>query len=111
MLIYIIAQIYTQVMTISAFDELVEAYAEQAKALLDGGCDVLLVETIFDTANAKVLTKISIMAVASIYSCDASYGSKVTGHLHSLYPSVVSFTCPCIKQSNHYCFLRKSTFS
>ncbi|KAL1264896.1 hypothetical protein QQF64_005251 [Cirrhinus molitorella] len=35
------------------FDELVEAYAEQVKGLLDGGSDVLLVETIFDTANAK----------------------------------------------------------
>ena len=38
----------------SAFDELVEAYKEQGQALLDGGCDVLLVETIFDTANSKV---------------------------------------------------------
>lgn len=35
------------------FDELVEAYKEQAKGLLDGGVDVLLIETIFDTANAK----------------------------------------------------------
>ncbi|NXP65675.1 METH synthase, partial [Chloropsis cyanopogon] len=35
------------------FDELVEAYKEQAKGLLDGGVDILLVETIFDTANAK----------------------------------------------------------
>ncbi|KFP87446.1 Methionine synthase, partial [Apaloderma vittatum] len=35
------------------FDELVEAYKEQARGLLDGGVDILLVETIFDTANAK----------------------------------------------------------
>ncbi|KAH3854032.1 hypothetical protein DPMN_096571, partial [Dreissena polymorpha] len=35
------------------FDELVEAYMEQARGLLDGGVDVLLVETIFDTANSK----------------------------------------------------------
>ncbi|XP_068088243.1 methionine synthase [Hyperolius riggenbachi] len=35
------------------FDELVDAYAEQARGLLDGGADLLLVETIFDTANAK----------------------------------------------------------
>ncbi|XP_078504700.1 methionine synthase [Lissotriton helveticus] len=35
------------------FDELVEAYAEQARGLLDGGADILLVETIFDTANSK----------------------------------------------------------
>lgn len=37
----------------TAFDELVEAYTEQAKGLLEGGADVLLVETIFDTANSK----------------------------------------------------------
>ncbi len=35
------------------FEELVNAYSEQARALLDGGVDLLLVETIFDTANAK----------------------------------------------------------
>lgn len=35
------------------FKELVKAYSQQARALLDGGVDVLLVETIFDTANAK----------------------------------------------------------
>lgn len=35
------------------FDELVEAYREQAEALLRGGADLLLIETIFDTLNAK----------------------------------------------------------
>lgn len=35
------------------FDELVVAYKEQVKALIDGGSDILLVETIFDTLNAK----------------------------------------------------------
>ncbi|WP_448628684.1 methionine synthase [Geodermatophilus sp. URMC 64] len=35
------------------FDDLVEAYLEQADGLVDGGADVLLVETIFDTLNAK----------------------------------------------------------
>ncbi|XP_006895431.1 PREDICTED: methionine synthase [Elephantulus edwardii] len=35
------------------FDELVDAYQEQARGLLDGGVDVMLIETIFDTANAK----------------------------------------------------------
>lgn len=39
---------------LTAFDQLVEAYTEQARGLLDGGVDILLVETIFDTANAKV---------------------------------------------------------
>lgn len=36
-----------------SFDELVTAYKEQAKGLVDGGVDVLLVETVFDTLNAK----------------------------------------------------------
>ena len=35
------------------FDEVRQAYAEQVHGLLDGGVDVLLVETIFDTLNAK----------------------------------------------------------
>jgi len=35
------------------FAELVAAYGEQARGLLDGGADLLLVETIFDTLNAK----------------------------------------------------------
>ncbi len=35
------------------FDELSETYAEQVKGLLDGGVDLLLVETVFDTLNAK----------------------------------------------------------
>lgn len=42
------------------FDELVDAYAEQARGLIDGGVDILLVETIFDTLNAK----------AAIYAID-----------------------------------------
>ena len=36
-----------------SFDELRAAYAEQVRGLLDGGADLLLVETIFDTLNAK----------------------------------------------------------
>ena len=35
------------------FDSLAEAYCEQMEALLEGGVDALLVETIFDTLNAK----------------------------------------------------------
>src|SRR3954466_13967765 len=35
------------------FDQLREAYAEQVRGLLDGGADLLLIETIFDTLNAK----------------------------------------------------------
>lgn len=36
------------------FDDLKEAYKEQARGLIDGGADLLLVETIFDTLNAKI---------------------------------------------------------
>ena len=35
------------------FDDLVEAYSAQVKGLVEGGSDVLLVETVFDTLNAK----------------------------------------------------------
>ena len=35
------------------FDELSEAYTEQVRGLIDGGADLLLIETIFDTLNAK----------------------------------------------------------
>jgi 5-methyltetrahydrofolate--homocysteine methyltransferase len=36
-----------------SFDELVTAYGEAAEALIEGGVDMLLVETVFDTLNAK----------------------------------------------------------
>ncbi|QNG38716.1 methionine synthase [Geodermatophilaceae bacterium NBWT11] len=45
------------------FDELVEAYLEQANGLVDGGSDVLLVETVFDTLNAKA----AIFAVETLF--------------------------------------------
>lgn len=37
----------------ATFDEIVAAYYDQIKGLIDGGADILLVETIFDTLNAK----------------------------------------------------------
>ena len=36
-----------------SFDALVEAYAVQARGLIDGGADTILIETVFDTLNAK----------------------------------------------------------
>jgi 5-methyltetrahydrofolate--homocysteine methyltransferase len=36
-----------------SFDELVEAYSTQARGLIEGGVDTILIETIFDTLNAK----------------------------------------------------------
>jgi 5-methyltetrahydrofolate--homocysteine methyltransferase len=35
------------------FDELVEAYTEATRGLIDGGADIILIETVFDTLNAK----------------------------------------------------------
>jgi 5-methyltetrahydrofolate--homocysteine methyltransferase len=45
------------------FDQLVEAYATAAGALLDGGSDLLLIETVFDTLNAKA----ALFAVQSVF--------------------------------------------
>ena len=36
-----------------SFDELADAYAEQVQGLIEGGADLLLIETVFDTLNAK----------------------------------------------------------
>lgn len=46
-----------------SYDELVDAYSEQVGALIDGGADVLLVETIFDTLNAKA----ALFAIQKVY--------------------------------------------
>ena len=47
-----------------SFDELKDAYYEQAKGLVDGGADIILIETIFDTLNAKA----AIYALEVLYS-------------------------------------------
>src|SRR5882757_5971303 len=52
------------------FDELRSAYAEQVKGLIEGGADLLLVETIFDTLNAKA-------AIAAIADVTEALGSSV----------------------------------
>ena len=49
--------------------ELVEAYLEQARGLVDGGADLLLIETIFDTLNAKA----AIFAVETLFE---EYGRR-----------------------------------
>src|SRR3954447_22629161 len=45
------------------FDELTAAYLEEARGLVDGGADILLIETIFDTLNAKA----AIVAVETLF--------------------------------------------
>lgn len=45
------------------FDDLVEAYKEQARGLIDGGADIILIETVFDTLNCKA----ALFAVESLF--------------------------------------------
>ena len=47
--------------------ELVDAYLEQANGLIDGGAELLLIETIFDTLNAK----------AAIFACYTFRGTRL----------------------------------
>lgn len=48
------------------FDDLRAAYAEQIDGLIDGGADIILIETIFDTLNAK----------AAIFACEERFVAK-----------------------------------
>ena len=48
------------------FDDLRIAYAEQIRGLIDGGVDLLLIETIFDTLNAK----------AAIFACEEAFAAR-----------------------------------
>ncbi|MBN9354478.1 MAG: homocysteine S-methyltransferase family protein, partial [Hyphomicrobium denitrificans] len=52
------------------FDELREAYKEQVRGLIDGGADIILIETIFDTLNAKA-------AIAAIEDAFDDLGERV----------------------------------
>lgn len=52
------------------FDQIRQAYSDQASALLEGGVDLLIVETIFDTLNAKA-------AIAAITELFAKTGQRV----------------------------------
>jgi 5-methyltetrahydrofolate--homocysteine methyltransferase len=49
-----------------SFDDLTEAYSEQARGLIDGGVNLLLVETIFDVLNCK----------AALFAIDTVFGEK-----------------------------------
>ncbi|HUB87826.1 MAG TPA: methionine synthase, partial [Verrucomicrobiae bacterium] len=59
------------------YDELVAAYSEQVNGLLDGGADLLLVETIFDTLNARA----AFFAIQKIFEergiVPLPYGAKI----------------------------------
>jgi 5-methyltetrahydrofolate--homocysteine methyltransferase len=51
---------------VASFDQVKQAYAEQARALIAGGSDVLLVETIFDSLNAKA----ALVALREVFDQD-----------------------------------------
>jgi len=71
------------------FEELMDAYYEQARGLVDGGADILLVETIFDTLNSKAAffaiaklfddRKISLPLMASVTFIQPGSNRGVTG--------------------------------
>jgi 5-methyltetrahydrofolate--homocysteine methyltransferase len=52
------------------FDQLRDAYQEQVRGLIDGGCDVILIETIFDTLSAKA----AIVAVEEVFDARRAEG-------------------------------------
>jgi len=62
-----------------SFDELAEAYAEEAEALMDGGVDLFLIETVFDTLNAK----------AAVYALKGLMRARDAD-----YPVMISMTIP-----------------
>ncbi len=49
------------------FDELVDVYSESTRGLIEGGADIILIETIFDTLNAKA----AIFAVMNVFENDS----------------------------------------
>ncbi len=71
------------------YDELIRAYYDQARGLLDGGADIFLVETIFDTLNAKAAffaietllaeRKLDVPLMASVTFIQAGSNRGVTG--------------------------------
>src|SRR5439155_8829671 len=69
----------------ATFDEVAAAYYEQARGLLDGGADALLIETIFDTLNSKA----AFFAVLKLF--EERNIQPVTPSLHhSITPSIRS---------------------
>jgi 5-methyltetrahydrofolate--homocysteine methyltransferase len=78
------------------YDELVTAYGDQVRGLLDGGADLLLVETIFDTLNAKA----AFFAIQNIleerglepFPCSAAVGNSALRTPHSAIPIMASVT-------------------
>ncbi len=73
------------------FDELYAAYREQACGLLDGGTDILMVETIFDTLNAKAAL-ISIFDELEARRTTHAIMGDSPGETQRLFPVIASVT-------------------
>ena len=65
----------------ATYDQLVAAYAEQVNGLLDGGSDILLVETIFDTLNAKAafFAILQVFEERGLQPCPFGNSAKASG--------------------------------
>jgi 5-methyltetrahydrofolate--homocysteine methyltransferase len=91
------------------FDELKNSYREQAEALLDGGVDLFLVETIFDTLNAKAACvairelfderKIEIPLLISVTITDLS-GRTLSGQTVDAFWYSIQHTNPLVVMLN-----------
>ena len=86
-----------------SFDEMCAAYAEQVRALIEGGVDLLLVETIFDTLNAKAAlaaiediadqTGVRLPLMISVTITDAS-GRTLSGQTVEAFWTSIAFSRP-----------------
>jgi 5-methyltetrahydrofolate--homocysteine methyltransferase len=74
-----------------SFDELRLAYGEQVRGLLDGGADILLIETVFDTLNAKA----ALYAIAELFAeRGASVPVMISGTITDLSGRMLSGQTP-----------------
>ena len=71
----------------TSFDELAEAYREATRGLLEGGTDLLMVETVFDTLNAKA----ALFAIDDVF---AEFGARVPVTISGTITDASGRTCP-----------------
>lgn len=86
-----------------SFGEMSNAFRQQAKALIEGGVDILLIETIFDSLNAKAAIdgaqramselNVQIPIILSITISDQS-GRILSGHTPEAFISIISHASP-----------------
>ncbi|MDJ1158631.1 methionine synthase [Chelatococcus sp. SYSU_G07232] len=73
------------------FDEVREAYAEQIRGLVDGGAEIILIETIFDTLNAKA----AIVAAREVFdACGVELPVMISGTITDLSGRTLSGQTP-----------------